>query len=61
MKKIIATIVTLVPSFALAQAITDVNSLTYKLTNLGNTLIGVLIAFAPCSDNDCYLVKHYSR
>ena len=46
MKKIIAAIAVLVPSVAFAQAITDVNSLTYKLTNLGNTAIQVLIAFA---------------
>ena len=46
MKKIIASIVTLAPSIALAQPITDINSLTYKLTNLGNTFIQILIAFA---------------
>lgn len=46
MKKIIATIVSILPAIASAQAITDVNSLTYKLTNLGNTFIGILIAFA---------------
>ena len=46
MKKIIAVTALLTPSFALAQAITDVNSLTLKLTNLGNTFIQILIAFA---------------
>jgi len=46
MKKIIAGIVSFLPSLAFAQPITDANSLTYKLTNLGNTLIGILIAFA---------------
>lgn len=46
MKKIIAGIASFLPSLALAQPITDVNTLTYKLTNIGNTLIGILIAFA---------------
>ena len=46
MKKLIAVIAFLTPSLAFAQAITDVNSLTYKLTNLGNTFIQILIAFA---------------
>lgn len=46
MKKIIAALVALTPGVAFAQAITDVNSLTYKLTNLGNTVIEILIAFA---------------
>jgi heme/copper-type cytochrome/quinol oxidase subunit 4 len=34
------------PAIASAQAITDVNSLTYKLTNIGNVVIEILIAFA---------------
>ncbi len=46
MKKIIATIASFLPSVAFAQAITDVNSLTYKLTNIGNIFIEILIAFA---------------
>ncbi|MEN9912983.1 MAG: hypothetical protein RLY66_391 [Candidatus Parcubacteria bacterium] len=46
MKKIIAALVSFLPSVAFAQAITDVNTLTYKLTNLGNTFIQILIAFA---------------
>ncbi len=46
MKKIIAGLVAFMPALAAAQAITDVNSLTYKLTNLGNTAIQILIAFA---------------
>lgn len=46
-KTAIATLVVAAPFTAFAQgAITDVNSLTYKLTNLGNTAIVVLIAFA---------------
>lgn len=48
MKKLIASLLVLVPSVAFAQtsAITDVNGLTFKLTNLGNTFIGLLIAVA---------------
>jgi hypothetical protein len=46
MKKLIAVAIALVPSFAFAQAIVDANTLTYKLTNIGNTVIGILIAFA---------------
>jgi hypothetical protein len=46
MKKFIATLVSLVPVIASAQVINDVNSLTLKLTNLGNTFIQILIAFA---------------
>lgn len=46
MKKIIAALIALSPSIAFAQAITDVNSLTYKLTNIGNVVIEILIAFA---------------
>ena len=48
MKKIIATIVALAPSMAFAQTapITDVNSLASKLTGIGNTIIGILIALA---------------
>lgn len=46
MKKILAATVAFLPSFAFAQAITDVNSLSYKLTNLGNLFIEILIAFA---------------
>ena len=46
MKKIAAALAILVPSIASAQAITDVNSLTYKLTNIGNVVLEILIAFA---------------
>ena len=46
MKKLIVSIVTLLPAIAFAQPITDINSLTYKLTNIGNTFIQILIAFA---------------
>ena len=46
MKKAIATVLASLPVLVSAQAITDVNSLTYKLTNIGNTIIQILIAFA---------------
>lgn len=46
MKKFIATIAALAPAIALAQPITDLNTLTYKATNIGNTAIQILIAFA---------------
>ena len=47
MKKIIAVVAVLLPSVAMAQTtIVDANSLTNKLTNLGNTFIGILIALA---------------
>lgn len=46
MKKIISALIPFLPSVAFAQAITDVNSLTYKLTNIGNVFIEILIAFA---------------
>jgi hypothetical protein len=46
MKKLIATVVAFAPFVAGAQVITDVNTLTFKLTNLGNTFIQILIAFA---------------
>ncbi len=46
MKKVISALIPFLPSVAFAQAITDVNSLTYKLTNLGNVFIEILIALA---------------
>lgn len=46
MKKIIAALIAFVPVVVSAQAITDVNSLTNKATNIGNTIIQILIAFA---------------
>ena len=46
MKKILATLAAFLPSIAAAQAITDINTLTYKLTNIGNVFIEILIAFA---------------
>lgn len=46
MKKILTFLVVSLPAVVSAQAITDVNSLTYKLTNIGNVVIQILIAFA---------------
>lgn len=48
MKKLIAVVVAVTPAFAFAQTqpITDINSLAYRLTNLGNTFIQILIALA---------------
>ena len=46
MKKLLTVAASFFPLVAFAQAITDVNSLTYKLTNIGNVVIEVLIAFA---------------
>src|SRR3989344_1207056 len=46
MKKILAVLAVSIPTVVSAQAITDVNSLTYKLTNIGNVVIEILIAFA---------------
>lgn len=50
MKKILASIIALFPTLSLAQVsntrITDFNSLTFKLTEIGNVVIQLLIAFA---------------
>lgn len=47
MKKLIATLAVLAPSVAFAQqAVVDVNSLSQKITGIGNTVIGILIALA---------------
>ena len=46
MKKIIAAVLAFAPVIVSAQAITDVNTLTNKATNIGNTIIQILIAFA---------------
>lgn len=46
MKKFLLALAVFLPAVASAQAITDVNSLTYKLTNIGNVVIEILIAFA---------------
>ena len=46
MKKILTILAVSFPALASAQTITDVNSLTYKLTNIGNVILELLIAFA---------------
>ncbi len=49
MKKFIAVLTTLAPSFALAQTagqITDADTLVAKLVGIGNTLTQLLVAFA---------------
>ncbi len=47
MKKFIASLAFLTPATAFAaQPITDVNSLTSKITGIGNTIIGILISLA---------------
>jgi hypothetical protein len=46
MKKLIALALSLAPVSAFAQQITDANGVTNKLTNLGNTVVVLLISFA---------------
>ncbi len=46
MKKILTILALSFPAVTSAQTITDVNSLTYKLTNIGNVILELLIAFA---------------
>jgi hypothetical protein len=46
MKKILTILAFSLPVVVSAQTITDVNSLTYKLTNIGNVILELLIAFA---------------
>ncbi len=48
MKKLLVLAAFIVPSIALAQTqpITDVNSLTYKLVGIGNTVIYLLVSLA---------------
>lgn len=46
MKKLIALTLSLAPLSAFAQQITDANGLTSKLTNLGNTVVVLLISFS---------------
>lgn len=43
MKKLIVLAAFVAPSVAFAQVITDFNSLTYKLTNINNVLVGLLV------------------
>jgi fumarate reductase subunit D len=46
LKKLIAGAIALAPVGAFAQQIVDANSLTAKLTNIGNTVITILISLA---------------
>lgn len=49
MKKLIASIAAFAPAIAFAQTnmpVRDFNSLTFKATSIGNTIIGILIALA---------------
>ena len=46
MKKLLVIAAFIAPSVASAQAITDFNSLTYKLTSMGNVIIQLLMAAA---------------
>jgi hypothetical protein len=46
MKKLIALTLSLAPLSTFAQQITDVNGLTSKATNIGNTVVILLISFA---------------
>lgn len=46
MKKLIALTLSLAPVSAFAQQIVDANGVTSKLTNLGNTVVVLLISFA---------------
>jgi hypothetical protein len=46
MKKILAFIVVSLPAVVSAEIITDTDSLIRNLTNIGNTIIQILIAFA---------------
>ncbi len=46
MKKLIALVLSLAPVSVFAQQITDANGVTNKLTNLGNTVVVILISFS---------------
>ncbi|MEK7463963.1 MAG: pilin [Patescibacteria group bacterium] len=46
MKKLIALALSLAPVSVFAQQITDANSLTTKITNIGNTVVVLLISFS---------------
>ncbi len=46
MKKLIGLTISLAPSLAFAQQITDINSATTKFTNLGNTFVTILISIS---------------
>ncbi len=46
MKKIIAFVLTFMPSLVFAQQLTDVNQVADKATNIGNLIIGLAISIA---------------
>ncbi|MDB5258835.1 MAG: hypothetical protein JWO73_43 [Candidatus Taylorbacteria bacterium] len=46
MKKWIVAALALAPSAAFAQQITDINGVTSKITNIGNTVVTILISLA---------------
>lgn len=46
MKKLIALALAFAPLSVFAQQITDANSLTTKITNIGNTIVVLLISFS---------------
>lgn len=46
MKKLIALVIALSPSFAFAQTLTDINSVTLKATNLGTLVIQIIISLS---------------
>jgi len=46
MKKLIALTLSLAPVAVFAQQITDANGLTAKITNIGNTIVVLLISFS---------------
>ncbi len=46
MKKILTILAFSLPAVAYAQQVTDITSLSYKLTNIGNNILVLLISFA---------------
>ncbi len=46
MKKIFALLVALLPVSAFAQPLNDINNVASKLTNIGNTVVVLLISFS---------------
>ncbi|MEK7184792.1 MAG: pilin [Patescibacteria group bacterium] len=46
MKKLITLAIALSPSFALAQQLTDINSVAAKATNIGTLVVSLAVAFS---------------
>ncbi len=46
MKKLITLALTLLPTIALAQPLTDINSIAAKATNIGTLVVTLVVAFA---------------